>query len=171
LAALVAPAMVEVGLEPMAAHLFVLYFGMMSMISPPIAMAAYAAASIAKADFTQTGIASVKFGWPAFVIPFLFAFSPSLIMIGQPFEIVMAALTAFFGVWLISAALAGHFVNRLSPAMRLVFGVAGFGSLIPAGAFEGAVYTDFAGVIVGLAAIGYAVYNSRSRPSSEEAAR
>ncbi|HUE46786.1 MAG TPA: TRAP transporter fused permease subunit, partial [Aestuariivirgaceae bacterium] len=69
LASLVAPALVEVGLQPMAAHLFVLYFGMMSMITPPIALAAFAAASIAQADPMKTGVASVKFGWIAFVVP------------------------------------------------------------------------------------------------------
>jgi TRAP transporter 4TM/12TM fusion protein len=169
LASLVAPALVEVGLEPMAAHLFVLYFGMMSMITPPIALAAFAAASIARADPTMTGIASVKFGWIAFVIPFLFAFSPALILIGEPADIVWAIVTAAFGVWLISSALAGYFMDRLSPVMRVVFIFAGLNALVPAGAFDGAIYTDVVGVILGILAMGYSVYASRTSPVSKAA--
>lgn len=169
LASLVAPALVEVGLEPMAAHLFVLYFGMMSMITPPIALAAFAAASIAKADPTKTGIASVKFGWTAFIIPFLFAFSPTLILIGEPLAIAWAIVTAAFGVWLVSSALAGYFVDRLSPAMRGVFAFAGLNSLIPAGAFPGAIYTDIVGVALGILAMAYSVYVARVSPISRAA--
>jgi TRAP transporter 4TM/12TM fusion protein len=169
LASLVAPALVEVGLEPMAAHLFVMYFGMMSMITPPIALAAFAAASIARADPMRTGLASVKFGWVAFIIPFLFAFSPSLILIGEPFEIVWAIVTAALGVWLVSAALAGYFSTRLSPVMRVLFGVAGLASIVPAGAFPGAIYTDAVGVVLGLGAMAYSVYSSAAKTSPRAA--
>lgn len=156
LASLVAPALVEVGLPPMAAHLFVLYFGMMSMITPPIALAAFAAASIAKADPIKTGIASCKFGWIAFVIPFMFAYSPSLLMIGDTTSVIWALVTAAFGVWLVSSALAGYFTARLSIIMRIVFAIAGVLALIPADAFTGAVYTDAAGLVAGIAAMAYA---------------
>ena len=169
LAALVAPALVEVGLEPMAAHLFVLYFGMMSMITPPIALAAFSAAAIAKADPIKTGWASVKFGWPAFIVPFLFAFSPTLIMIGDTVAITMAAVTAFCGVWLVSAALAGHFVGRLSMVMRVAFAIAGLLLMIPAGAFEGAIYTDIAGLVLGLGLIVYSYVVLRRQPVSKAA--
>ncbi|MCC2689150.1 MAG: C4-dicarboxylate transporter permease [Rhizobiaceae bacterium] len=169
LASLVAPALVEVGLDPMAAHLFVLYFGMMSMITPPIALAAFAAASIARADPTMTGLASVKFGWIAFIIPFLFAFSPSLILIGEPIDIILAIITAAFGVWLVSSALAGYFVDRLSPSMRALFAIAGLNALIPAGAFPGAIYTDVAGVILGALAMGWSVLGARAKPTSQAA--
>lgn len=150
LAALVAPALVQVGIEPIAAHLFVLYFGMMSMITPPIAIAAFAAASIAKAPAMQTGWASMKFGWVAFVVPFLFVFSPTLVMIGEPIEIAVAVVTAGVGVWLVSAALAGYFASRLSGIMRLGFGAAGLLALVPAGAFAGAAFTDIIGVALGI---------------------
>jgi TRAP transporter 4TM/12TM fusion protein len=150
LAALVAPALVEVGIEPMAAHLYVLYFGMMSMITPPIALAAFAAASIAQAPAMATGWAAVRFGWCAYVIPFLFAFSPTLILIGQPVEIVFAILTAGIGVTLVSAALAGYFAQPLGAAKRVAFAVAGLAALVPAQAFQGAVITDALGVALGL---------------------
>lgn len=150
LAALVAPALVRVGIEPIAAHLYVLYFGMMSMITPPIALAAFAAASIARAPAMATGWAAMKFGWAAYIIPLLFVFSPALLLIGEPLEITIAIVTATFGVWLISASLAGFFASELSAAMRLFFAVFGLLALVPAGVFEGAVWTDVVGAGGGL---------------------
>lgn len=154
LAALVAPALIEVGIEPIAAHLYVLYFGMMSMITPPIALAAFAAAAIAKAPAMATGWAAMRFGWAAYVIPVLFVFSPSLILIGDTGEIAFATVTAVLGVWLVSAGLAGYLVDRLSPGKRGLFIIAGLMSLVPAGAFQGAVLTDVIGVVLGVALIG-----------------
>lgn len=161
LAALVAPAMVAVGIEPIAAHLFVLYFGMMSMITPPIAIAAFAAASIARAPALQTAAASVKFGWAAFVVPFLFVFSPTLVLIGEPVEITVAIVTAGMGVWLVSAGLAGYFATRLTLGLRAGFVVCGILALVPAGMFEGAVVSDFIGVAAGVALMVINVVQSR----------
>lgn len=150
LAALVAPALVAVGIEPIAAHLYVLYFGMMSMITPPIAIAAFAAASIANAPAMQTGFAAMRFGWSAYVIPILFVFSPTLLMIGAPLDVGLAIVTATMGVWLVSAALAGYFTSKLTPIMRGLFILFGLMALVPAGAFPGAVYSDIAGVVGGV---------------------
>tara|TARA_R100000322_G_scaffold9788_12_gene6217 strand:- start:2509 stop:4437 length:1929 start_codon:yes stop_codon:yes gene_type:complete len=150
LAALVAPALVEVGIEPIAAHLYVLYFGMMSMITPPIALAAFAAASIAKSPSMATGWAAMRFGWSAYVIPVLFVFSPTLILIGAPLEIALALVTAIMGVWLVSSALAGYFSQRLSPVKRGLFAAFGLAALVPAGMFEGAIYSDALGVVGGI---------------------
>ena len=149
LAALVAPALVQVGIEPIAAHLYVLYFGMMSMITPPIALAAFAAASIARAPSMATGWAAMRFGWSAYVIPVLFVFSPTLLLIGAPLDIALALVTALVGVWLISAALAGFFARPMTAMRRVLFAVAGLLALLPAGMFEGAIYTDLAGVVGG----------------------
>ena len=151
LAALVAPALIQVGIEPLAAHLYVLYFGMMSMITPPIALAAFAAASIARAPAMATGWSAMRFGWSAYVIPVLFVFSPTLILIGTPLDISIAILTAIVGVWLISAAFAGYFSGILSLGMRLAFAAFGLMALIPAGAFEYAIWSDIIGVIGGIA--------------------
>jgi TRAP-type uncharacterized transport system fused permease subunit len=161
LAALVAPAMVELGIDPMAAHLFVLYFGMMSMITPPVAVAAFAAAAIAKADPMRTGFEAVRFGWSAFIVPFLFVASPTLILIGTPVAIAQAVATAFAGVWLVSIAMAGHFMRPIGWARRLLFGVSGILALIPAGAFVGGEITDLLGVAIGAALIGYEVVGVR----------
>jgi TRAP transporter 4TM/12TM fusion protein len=167
LAALVSPALITVGIPPIAAHLYVLYFGMMSMITPPIALAAFAAASIARSPPMATGWAAMKFGWSAYVIPVLFVFSPTLILIGAPIDIAVAILTAVIGVWLVSAALAGFFAGRLSRATRWLFAAAGLLALIPAGAFEGAFWSDIIGVAAGVALMALDILRNRAVPSIE----
>jgi TRAP transporter 4TM/12TM fusion protein len=155
LAALVAPSLVEVGVKPIAAHLYVMYFGMMSMITPPVAIAAFAAASLAGADPMRTGFAATRFGWTAFIVPVLFVFSPSLLLIGHPLTVTVAFFTALLGVWLISIAAVGHFQRPLGPAMRLLFAVFGLAALTPAEAMPAGVAIDIAGVLGGMALIGH----------------
>jgi TRAP-type uncharacterized transport system fused permease subunit len=155
LAALVAPALIDVGVDRFAAHLFVLYFGMMSMITPPVAIAAFAAAGIAEADPMRTGLAAMRFGWLAYVVPFLFVASPALLFVGSPAAIILAVITAVAGIWMISAALVGYFVARLRPASRVLIGCAGLAALVPADAFPGATLTDIAGVLIGAALIAH----------------
>ncbi len=145
--ALVAPAMIEVGVTPMAAHMYVLYFGMLSFITPPIAIAAFAAAKLAESHPMSTGWAATRFGWSAFVVPVLFVFSPSLLLDGDPLTLVHDVGTAVIGVWMVSAGLIGYFRTNLSTLARAIIIVGGLALLIPAGMFPGAVFTDIAGVI------------------------
>ena len=161
LAALVAPALVKMGITPIAAHLYVMYFGMMSMITPPVAIAAFAAASIAGAEPMRSGWSSVAFGWTAFVVPVLFVLSPQLLLIGEPWPIALATVTAIAGVWLVSISIAGYYVRRLPNGARLAFAAAGLLALIPAGAFPGAVYTDILGTVVGAALIARELFATR----------
>jgi TRAP transporter 4TM/12TM fusion protein len=161
LAALVAPALIQLGINPMAAHLFILYFGMMSMITPPVAVAAFAGAAIAKADPMRTGYAAMRFGWSAFIVPFLFVASPTLILIGSPAEIAQAIVTAFIGVWLVSIGMVGYFVRPLGWPSRILFGLGGILALIPAGAFTGGYWTDIIGVVMGIVLIGYEIMRQR----------
>jgi TRAP transporter 4TM/12TM fusion protein len=155
LATLVAPSLVEVGVKPIAAHLYVMYFGMMSMITPPIAIAAFAAASLAEADAMRTGFAATRFGWTAFIVPVLFVYSPSLLLIGDPVSVVVAVLTAMFGVWLVSCGTVGYFMRPLSPLGRLAFAAVGLAALVPAEAFRGGVLLDIVGVAGGIAVMLY----------------
>ena len=155
LATLVAPSLIEVGVKPIAAHLYVMYFGMMSMITPPIAIAAFAAASVARADPMRTGFAATRFGWTAFIVPVLFVYSPSLLLIGEPLEIAVAVCTALFGVWLISCASVGYFMRAIKPPGRLLFAAAGLAALVPAGAFTGGALLDITGVGAGIAIMVY----------------
>ena len=89
LAVLVAPGLAKLGIVPIAAHLFIFYFGMLSMVTPPVCMASYAAASIGKTDPIKTGWEAMKLCSIAYVVPFLFVFSPSLLLIGHWYEVVL----------------------------------------------------------------------------------
>ena len=155
LATLVAPSLVEVGVKPIAAHLYVMYYGMMSMITPPIAIAAFAAASVAQADAMRTGFAAMRFGWTAFIVPILFVYSPTLLLIGPPLDIAVATVTALLGVWLVSAAGVGYFMRPLGLIGRVAFAASGMAALVPAGAFTGGTALDIAGVAGGIAAMTY----------------
>jgi TRAP transporter 4TM/12TM fusion protein len=171
LAALVAPSLIQLGVNPMAAHLFILYFGMMSMITPPVAVAAYAGAALANADPMRTGYAAVRFGWTAFVVPFLFVASPTLILIGRPFAIAESIVTAFFGVWLGSIAVVGYLVRPLGWPMRLLFGATGLVALIPSGVWAQGLYTDIAAVAVGIGLLGYEFMHRAAVPKAALADR
>ncbi|HEX4927259.1 MAG TPA: TRAP transporter fused permease subunit [Burkholderiales bacterium] len=162
LAALVAPAMVQVGILPIAAHMYVMYFGMMSMISPPVAIAAYAAAGLAGADPMRTGWEACRFGWSAFVVPFLFVLSPTLLLIGPADEVALAVVTAALGIWLASIGVVGFFMRALDARMRVAFAFAGLMALIPASAFPGAVYTDVIGAVLGAVLIGRELWITRA---------
>ena len=149
LASLVAPGLVEIGIAPIAAHLFVLYYGMMSMITPPVAVAAFTAAGMAGADPMQTAVNSVKTGWLAYVIPFAFVFSPGLTMNGDPGFITITVLTFVVGILLVSIAMTGYFMRPIGPVARVVACLAGLLLWIPINAFA------FAGIVVaGAAALG-----------------
>ena len=154
LAALVAPALSEVGVQPLAAHLFVLYFGMMSMITPPVAIAAYAGATIAKADPIKTCLSAIRFGWPAYVVPFLFVLSPNLLMSGPTGEVVWAVVTAVGGVWLGTIAVIGYYSRPLNPLLRLAFAIVGAALLLPANVVPFGIWIDVGGVLAGGALIG-----------------
>ena len=149
LATLAAPPLIKLGVPPMSAHLFVLYFGIMSMITPPVALCAFTAANLSGASPMETGLTAVRLGWTAFVVPFLFVFAPTLIMVGGGVQVILAVATAIAGVLLASAGMLGYFSRPLGWFMRAVFLVAGLALLIPAEAFAGAVYIDVFGAILG----------------------
>jgi TRAP transporter 4TM/12TM fusion protein len=161
LAALVAPAIVKIGVQPMAAHMFVLYFGMMSMITPPVALAAYAAASLAQTDAMKTGWAAVRFGWVAYIIPFLFVRAPSLLLQGDVFSIVVAIVTAVAGVWMVCVGFAGYCMRPIEAPTRVGFALAGLLLFVPAGAMPYGELTDIAGLGLGAILVGREIFASR----------
>lgn len=132
LAVLVAPSLVQVGVEPIAAHLFIFYMGMMSMITPPIAIGAFFAASIAKADPMKTAFTSMRLGWTAYIIPFVFVASPSLLLMGDAGMITLAVISTLAGVWAISVGFVGYFTKRINVITRLLFLTVGVLFIIPA---------------------------------------
>lgn len=127
LAVLVAPALVQLGVDRIAAHLFIFYVGMLSMITPPVCFATFTAAAIAGADFWKTAVAGMQYGIAAFLLPFVFPFSPGLLMNGSPMEITVSFVTAVLGVFGIAAALVGYLFRPLNPALRIILFVFGCG--------------------------------------------
>jgi len=119
LAALIAPALVEAGIERMSAHMFIFYFGMMSMLTPPIALAAFAACSVSGGKPMATGFIAMRFGWVAYVVPFLFVYEPALLMQGPALDIVWAGLRALVCTALMPIAFVGFMAARLNAGARL----------------------------------------------------
>ncbi len=135
LASLVAPSLVKAGVEPIAAHLFILYFGMMSMITPPVALAAFAAAAISRAGAVATGLAAMRIGWAAFILPFAFVSTPALLFNGSLQEVAIATALTALGVAGVTTGIVGHWGRNLGPLLRLAFVVLGVLTL-PLGFFS-----------------------------------
>ena len=146
LASLAAPPLVELGLQPMAAHLFVLYFGMLSMLTPPVAIAAFVAANMAKAPPMATGVEAVRIAWPAYLIPFLFAVSPALIFDGSVAVIALTAAKALVGVYVVTAGIVGFFGRDLAAHERLALVACGLAILCPWDVFAWALWLNAAGL-------------------------
>jgi TRAP transporter 4TM/12TM fusion protein len=152
LATLVAPALIEMGVDPMAAHMFIMYYGMMSMITPPVCVGAFAAASLADASPMRTGYESMRFGWTAFVIPFMFVFSGTLLFRGDALHIAVDFVAAVAGVWAVSASIMGYAFRPMGLANRIFYGVAGACLIVPIQAFAGGRMLNILGAAL-LAAI------------------
>ena len=109
---LLVPALIKLGAIPAAAHMFAFYFAILSAITPPVALAVYAAASLAKTDLWVTGWESVRVGAAGFIVPFMFVFEPSLLMIGPWYEILNSFITATLGTICLAAGLFGYFLRE-----------------------------------------------------------
>ena len=132
LATMLAPPLVSLGIDAMAAHLFVLFFGVISMITPPVAIAAYAAAGVASASKNRTALLAVLFAWPAFVVPFLFVYSPELILNGTTAEILAVIAVSVTGVCLMTLSTTTLEAHSLNVTMvRAITGSAGLILLWP----------------------------------------
>ena len=141
LATLAAPALINLGVIPLAAHMFILYFGMMSMVTPPSALAAYAAAMIAGADIIKTGFTAWFFSLSGYLLPFAFVLSPALLMVGSVPEIVLASVTAAIGVMSLGSSVAGHLKQSLQPLERGALFLAAVVLVIPG------LMTDLVGLL------------------------
>jgi TRAP transporter 4TM/12TM fusion protein len=119
--ALLVPALVRLGVPMEAAHMFVFYFAILSAITPPVAIAVYAAAGLSRGGIWDTSWNAVKLGLTGYIIPFMFVFGPALLMIGDWPEIVRAAISASIGVTLLAGALTGYFIKPASWITRLLF--------------------------------------------------
>jgi len=145
-ATLLAPSLVKLGVTPMAAHMFVMYFGMLSMITPPVAIAAYAAANIARVPGWNAGWTAVVVGWSTFFIPFLFVLEPSLLMQGPVWLSIWNTARNLLGIFAGTAAVVGYAFTPLRKWQRVLFGAAALAILIPQNAFPGAAALDWIGL-------------------------
>lgn len=148
-ASVVAPGLVRMGMEPLVAHLFVFYFAVMSAITPPIAIAAFATAGLAGTPAMRTSVEAFKLGLAAFIVPFAFVYSPSLLMIGTPVEIAIAIVTALIGVFLLASAVQGWLLGRAGWPVRIVTGIAALVMI------EGSVLFDVIGIALVVAVVLY----------------
>jgi TRAP-type uncharacterized transport system fused permease subunit len=119
LAIVLAPPLVAAGFDPVAVHLFMLYWGMVSFITPPVALAAFVAAGLAGAAPVKVGLQSMRLGSVMYVVPFFFVLNPALILRGEPLEIVIVVITAVIGIQLIASAIEGYLLGFGSLARGL----------------------------------------------------
>ena len=166
MATLVGPVLSDLGIVPLAAHLFIFYFGMMSMVTPPVALAAYTAAAIANAGIMQTGVAAFRFALVGFALPYAFVLHPELLLLSSDLTATIAnILIVLIGIFPLSAAIAGHAFAPLNAYQRtLLLAAALLLFLTPSG--DARFYLQ--GIALLVAGI-TAVINWRSTLSSEHA--
>ena len=131
-ATMAAPALGQLGVEPLVAHLFVFYFGLFANITPPVALASFAAAGLSGADPVKTGFQSMRLSLAGYIIPFIFVFNPAMLLqdvtAGQA---ILVAITGTVGVLLLSVAVEGHFMVNANPIVRVLFAAAALTMMAP----------------------------------------
>ena len=144
LAIVLAPAIIEAGVTPIAAHLYVLYWGVLSFITPPVAIAAITASTISKSSALETGVLSMRLGSILFFLPILFVFDSAMLMNGSIIEIMISFMTAIFAIILISASFESYlyFFGLINKFYRILIFISGFLILLPI------FYTKIVGLIV-----------------------
>ena len=162
--ALLVPAIIKLGVIPPAAHMFAFYFAVLSAITPPVALAVFAAAGIAKADLWRSGLAAVKVGAAGFIVPFMCVYEPALLMIGSWPAIIQAFVTSSIGIALVAAGLHGFLLMRASMWQRTVLVVAGLLLVDPG------LITDIIGFLLAVLVIAVQWFERRNAPAAQPAA-
>lgn len=140
-ASVVAPGLIQLGIPQLTAHFFVFYFAVVSAITPPVALASYAAAGISGANPMETSVASFKIGIAAFIVPFMFFYNSAILMEGYWPEIIRSGITAILGVFLLSSGVQGWFMGS-RPAWFLRVGLMGAALFM----IEGGWISDMIGI-------------------------
>ena len=140
---LCAPALIQLGITPMGAYMFAFYFACLSAITPPVALAAFAAAGLSGAKPMETGFCATRLGLAGFLIPYFFCFTPAMLMQGSPFEIIRVCVTSVIGIYFLSGGLEGFMYRNLNVIERIILIVAAL-LLV-----EGGGLTDLIGIIMG----------------------
>ena len=157
--AVLAPPLITLGLSPLVAHLFVMYYACLSAITPPVCVAVFMASGLAKANWFKVGVISCMIALPAFIIPFTFCYTPALLLQGSLFEIVIGVVSAAVGVCFIDVCIVGHLRTSVSWALRLIMLAGGVMMVIPSYALSAA------GLVVGGGAFLLA-WNKKTAPET-----
>jgi len=165
-AAVVAPALIQMGVSPIGAHMFVFYFACLSAFTPPVALAAYAAAGIADAKPMQVAMTAVKVGIVAFIIPYVFIYGPAILLEGSFSEIIVATITALIGAFTLASSVEGWFLAATANIIVRLLLISSSLLLIVPG-----ILTDTLGITIILMAIGYQIFVKRRNFNMEEERR
>lgn len=153
------PSLVAAGIPELPANLFVFYFAIMSFITPPVAVAAYAAAGLADASASKTGWLAFMLGLPGFIIPFVYVYNPALLIVDTPvWDTVWIVILSTFAVILMSMTVIGWFKGRLNPIFRIAIAVAAILMFVP-----GLIF-DIIGLVMGASIIGFLFFTRRKMP-------
>ncbi|MBR6735422.1 MAG: TRAP transporter fused permease subunit [Oscillospiraceae bacterium] len=163
LAILVAPAMVEFGVPAICAHMFVFYFGIISAITPPVALAAYVGAGIAGSQPVKVGFTACGLALPAFIVPYILAYNPALILQGDSMlATAQVVISTVFGSFLCCMIVQGYFCRNLSKVERLIFAIAAICVMIPES------ITDYVGFAIAIPTM-YFIYRSAKKAKTPTA--
>lgn len=165
LAILIAPALVKMGILPVAAHLFIFYWGIVSYITPPVCLGVYMASAISGASVWPTGWWAVRLGIATFILPFIFALNPALLMIGPLAEVVQAVITALIGIVALACGVQGHLFFRHVNWMQRVILLAGALALIKPGWVTDAIGASLVAIIILWSLVSWRLVR-RKRPAS-----
>lgn len=156
MAATCAPILIKMGVPDIAAHFFVFYFGIVADLTPPVALAAYAGAAIARANPMKTAFTSTKLAIGAFIVPYIFALSPAMLFIDTTvWEVILICITSCVGMFAVSAALSGYFLRHMSWYERIISLVGGLLLIYPG------VVTDIIGLSLAVVVILIQLHNKR----------
>ena len=157
-----APILIQLGIDKIPAHFFVFYFGIVADITPPVALAAYAGSAIAKSDPMKTGINATKLAIAAFIVPYIFAYSPAMLFVNvtSVFQVAQIVISALLGIFGVAAALNGYLFRPIPKWMRLAMIVAGLAMMVPGDA------TDVVGFIVLAAMVFYQRAMAKKGPAA-----
>ena len=161
MATITAPVVLKLGIDLLPAHMFVFYFGIVADITPPVALAAYAGSAIARSNPLKTGVQATKLAIAAFLIPYVFALNPSLLLLGStPIQVVSVTITAFIGMFGVASAVEGYLFANMNPIVRIIALAGGLLLIIPGAA------TDIIGVVLVLLVLAFQKARSKKANSA-----
>jgi TRAP transporter 4TM/12TM fusion protein len=153
-AILLAPLLIKLGVQPLAAHMFIFYFAVISMITPPVALAAFAAAAISESDLWETGMVAFKIALPGFLIPFIFVYNNSILLEGPLWEIIWRTAVTVIGIASLAGAVIGYFLRPVKIWERAVLLTGALLLIVPE------MISDF----LGMGLVGVIILVQRRRP-------